>query len=210
MLSRIFSLALLAVMTVPAFSQVVPSATRSRLQLSVGVGFSNFDLDYGNDNGVERRMDGGTVWFDLNLNSLNHVPSFLRGFGLDCEARDIDYDRPSTLSRMRQDVAEGGPIYTLRKYKNFHPYAKYLIGFGSIDFPADFPYPPFPPGLPNGYDHDTRTVLSPGFGLDYYAGRNIWVRADYEYEFWRQIFGPHDLNPNGITIGTSYLFHHKK
>jgi hypothetical protein len=32
------------------------------------------------------------------------------------------------------------------------------------------------------------------------------VRGDYEYQYWRHIFGPHDLNPNGVTIGVSYDF----
>ena len=53
---------------------------------------------------------------------------------------------------------------------------------------------------------DTRTVLAPGGGVDYQIGRHFAVRLDYEYQFWRAIFGPRDLNPNGLTLGAVYSF----
>ena len=49
-------------------------------------------------------------------------------------------------------------------------------------------------------------VLAPGGGVDYRVGGGVSLRADYEYQFWRHIFGPRDLNPNGITIGATYDF----
>jgi opacity protein-like surface antigen len=180
--------AIFVIAAIPAFSQVAPSAHEGGLPLVVGVGFSNFATDFG----PGRRMDGVSVWADWQPSRL---PGALRGLGIEAEGRDINFGRPSALSKMRQDTAEGGPIYTWRHYRNFHPYAKYLIGFGSIDFP---PY--------GTYSHDTRTVLIPGGGAEYRAYRNIWVRGDYEYQYWRHIFGPHDLNPNGVTIGVSYDF----
>jgi opacity protein-like surface antigen len=179
----------------PIYSQVVPAASESSVPLSVGAGISNFDLDFG----PGRRMEGVTAWVDWNV---PHTPSVLSGFGLEIEGRDINFGRPSSLTQMRQDTAEGGPIYTLRHYRDFHPYAKYLIGIGSIDFPHI-------PGTPSWYTHDTRTVYAPGGGLEYKVFRSIWVRGDYEYQFWPKIFGPHSLNPNGVTVGAMYDFRHR-
>jgi opacity protein-like surface antigen len=119
--------------------------------------------------------------------------------GLELEGHDINFGRPSDLSTMRQDTFGGGPIYTWRHYRTFHPYAKYMIGMGSIDFP---PLPNSPPT----YTHDTRTVYAPGGGLEYRAFRNLWVRGDYDYQYWPKIFGLHTLTPNGCTFGVAYDF----
>jgi opacity protein-like surface antigen len=43
-----------------------------------------------------------------------------------------------------------------------------------------------------------------GGGAEYHAWKTVWVRADYEYQWYHQYFGPHDLNPNGFTIGATY------
>jgi len=191
--SRLTLAAVFAILSIPAFSQVVPAASEGGLPLIVGGGFSNFDLDYGKDNGNTRRMEGGTIWANWTL---YNAPSLLRGIGIEIEGRDINYGRPATLPKMRQDVGEGGVIYPWRHYRNFKPYGKFLIGMGSIDFPSNNPK----------YTHDTRAVYSPGGGLEYRVWRNVWVRADYEYEFWLHLFGPNALNPNGYTIGASYDF----
>jgi opacity protein-like surface antigen len=176
-----------------AFSQVVPSAREGGLPLVVGAGVSDFSLDYG----AGRRMEGVSAWADWNL---YRMPSFLHGLGIEFEGRDIDIDRPSSLSRMRQDTGEGGVIYTWRHYHNFHPYAKYLAGIGSIDFPPASANQPL-------YTHKTNFVNSPGGGLEYRLFRNIWVRGDYEYQFWPNLFDRQTaLNPNGVTIGASYDF----
>ena len=140
-------------------------------------------------------MEGITAWADVGI---PHIPNFLNGFGIELEGRDINIGRPSGISRMRQDTFEGGPIYTWRHYRRVQPYAKYLIGIGSIDF--DFP------GAPGRYTHDTRTVYAPGFGLQAKVFKGIWVHGDYEYQFWPKLFGPHALNPNGFTFGVMYDF----
>jgi opacity protein-like surface antigen len=69
------------------------------------------------------------------------------------------------------------------------------MGIGSIDFP-------------NGttYSHDTRAVFEPGGGADVRVWKSFSVRGEYEYQFWRHIFGPRDLTPQGFTIGAVYDF----
>jgi len=56
------------------------------------------------------------------------------------------------------------------------------------------------------YTHDTRTIFALGGGADIHVWNKVSIRADYEYQWWRQLFGPHDLNPNGFTIGGVYDF----
>ena len=114
------------------FAQTAPAAKQGGLPLVVGAGFSDFNLDYGD----QRRMVGPSAWIDWNFPRL---PGLLSGLGIEAEGHAIDYDRPSNLTKMRQDTGEGGAIYTLRRYRILHPYAKFLAGIGSIDFPSQNP-----------------------------------------------------------------------
>jgi opacity protein-like surface antigen len=181
--------ALVVSASIPALSQTVREATAGGLPLSVGVGYSNYYTDWSG------RLQGPMLWADWNF---YHAPSFLRGFGIEVEGRDLNYGRTSSQLNLRQDTALGGAIYTWRHYRNFHPYGKYLAGIGSIDFRSSNPT----------YNHDSRAVYAPGGGVEYRAWRNVWVRGDYEYQFWTDFFNHHALNPNGITIGASYDFRH--
>jgi len=192
---RSLKLSLFAVLisaTVPLFSQVAPAASeRDSLPIAAGIGASDFSIDWG----PGRRMEGITAWVDWT--EIPHMPRLLRGIGIDAEARDINSGLPTGVPRMRQDTASGGPVYTVRRFSKVQPYAKYLLGFGSIDFGPL-------PNAPRRYTHDTRAVYAPGGGVEFQAFRSLWVRADYEYQFWPKIFGPHSLNPNGFTIGAMY------
>lgn len=174
----------------PAFSQVVPAYTGRSLPLSVGFGPSSYDVDWGHG-----RMYGFTVWADYYP---GFIPSSLRGLGVEIEARDISMDRSYTQPNVRQDTAGGGPIYTWRHFRNFHPYAKFLYEYGSYDFTV-FQAP--------DYKHDTRSLWAAGGGLEYRVYRPIWVRADYEYQTWQTLLG-RTPNPQGFTVGFALDFSH--
>jgi hypothetical protein len=182
---------LLAFAVFPAHSQVQPAATEGGLPVVAGLGGADFSLDWG----PGHRMEGITAWVDIYPWGL---PPKIHGLGVEAEGRDINFNRPTGLPKMRQDTGLVGPIYSFPEFKNFHPYGKYLLGIGSIDFPANptFPY----------YTHDTFLVLAPGGGLDYHIKNHIWVRGDYEYQFWHHTWGYHDLNPNGVSFGVSWDF----
>jgi hypothetical protein len=180
--------ALLVAAVLPVYSQVAPAATQGGVPIVVGGGVSDFSIDWG----TGKRMEGITAWADWFPNRL---PTALHGLGIEAEGRDIDIGLPSGISRMRQDTGIGGAIYSWNRHRNFRPYAKYLLGIGSIDFP--------PIGT---YSHDTFLVLAPGGGIEYRAWRHVWIRGDYEYQFWHAVLGPHDLTPNGFTVGASYDF----
>lgn len=178
---------LLVSAAIPARSQVTSQASGAGLPLAVGVGYSNFSTDQSG------RLAGTTIWADW---SFYEHPSFLRGFGLEAEARDLNYGRSGVDPKLRMDTAALGVIYSLRHYRNIHPYAKLLVGYGSIDFSSS----------DTNYSHDTRTLYSPGGGFEYRVIPHVWVRGDYEYQFWPDLFHHHALNPQGFTIGVSYNF----
>lgn len=172
-------------------SQVVPSARgagRIGHSFSVGVGPSSYDVDWGHG-----RMLGGTVWADYYPQKL---PQALYGLGLEAEARDISLQRSSTQTNYRTDTAGGGFIYNWHHYPNLHPYAKFLVEYGSIDFPQT--------AIPN-YKHDTRAVYAPGGGLEYRVFGNFLTRVDYEYQVWETLLGGHP-DPQGFTVGVAYEF----
>lgn len=187
-------IAVLCVGILPAHSQNTYSATKGGVPLTVGVGISNFDTNWVDSTGnYSRRMDGATLWADWSFRTLSH---HLSGLSAEVEGRDISFARPVQLPNMRFDTAEVGLLYAWQKHHLFHPYAKYLMGLGSVDFP----------GVP-GYQHDTRTVTAPGVGIDIYATHSLWVRADYEYQFWPQLsYHGGSIEPNGVTLGVVYDF----
>jgi len=177
---------------VPARSQVAPSAQEGKLPLTIGVGMSDYLVDWGQS----RKEIGITAWADWRF---KHMPWYLNGLGVEIEGHHIAYFQPSSLplsaGKLHEDSGLGGLTYQFRRWDRVHPYAKAMAGFGSIDFP----------GTP-GYQHDTRTIIAFGGGADVHVWKKFSVRGDYEYQFWRQIFGPNDLNPNGVTVGLVYDF----
>lgn len=173
---------------VPAFSQADADYVKNSLDLNVGVGGNSWDVDWGHG-----RMYGETIWADWYP---RRMPSLLRGLGIELEARDISHDRHlPPQANIRQDTAGGGPIYAWRHFRNFHPYAKYLISHGSYDFTTDSPT----------YSHDTRTLRAEGAGFEIRVYRPIWARIDYEYQTWQKLLGK-TPNPQGFTVGLAYSF----
>jgi opacity protein-like surface antigen len=179
----------------PSFAQVVPAANEGRLPLSVGAGVSSFDPDW-----EPGRMLGITAWVDYTP---GWMPRRLRGIGIEAEGRDINYGRSSSQpANLREDVAAGGVIYTWYRFHNFRPYGKYLMGIGNTDYESKS----------LAREHDSRTVTIAGGGVEARIFRNVWARADYEYQFWPDFFKstnpPGLLNPQGVTVGASYHFNH--
>jgi opacity protein-like surface antigen len=201
--------ALLALAACSAVAQVVPSAEAGGLPLVAGGGASRFNMDCGPYTGGSTcYMNGITIWVDWNLTRLPG-PVLLRGLGVEIEGRDLNFALPVFLSNtyfgdagtnLRQDTGLGGLIYHYRRFHRVRPYGKVLAGLGSLDFPPL-------PASPATYRHDDRTITAFGGGADIHAWRSIWVRADYEYQLWPDLFGlPNSLTPNGVTVGAVYDF----
>jgi hypothetical protein len=186
-------LALLFVSSVfPLFAQVVPSARQKALPFSIGGGVSRFNPDY-----AHGAVYGGTLWFDYTP---YRMPQILRGLGVEAEARDLSLNHSSSQPpNLRLDVASGGAIYA-RRLTNFRLYAKALYGLGNIDYEANA-------GV---RVHDSTTVTTGGGGIEVRAYKNLWVRGDYEYQFWPDFYKTRtpagNLTPQGATLGAVYDF----
>jgi len=99
---------------------------------------------------------------------------------------------PSQIGAQQEASAGGGPTYTMTRFRRFRPYAKFDIEYGGADFNVGNPY----------FHHLSQVMYAPGGGIEYRAYRNIWVRADYEYQIWPHAFGgTFDLDPQGVTVG---------
>jgi len=187
LIPRLLFFALLVSAVSPLFAQVVPAAKQGgSVPLLVGVGFSNYSMDWG----PGRRMNGITAWVDLFP-----LPGVVKDLGIAVEGRDLNYMRP--VPNLREDTGQFGAIYSYSHFSKVHPYGKFLAGIGSMDFPAF-------PGVPY-YHHDTFLVTTPGGGVDIQAYQHIWVRADYEYQMWHNALGG-TSTPNGFTIGAQWDF----
>jgi opacity protein-like surface antigen len=178
----------LILIAVPAKSQVVPAYQAHGLPISLGVGPSIFNPDWGYG-----QMWGGTIWGDWYP---AFMPQTLHGLGLEFEARDISKGQHlPTQKNIRQDTAQAGAIYSYRRFTNFQPYVKCLFGYGSYDFTSPSPT----------YSHDTRGLIAPGGGLEYRVYGPMWARVDYEYQMWQKLFSGYPT-PQGFTFGVSYNF----
>lgn len=176
----------------PAYSQVASAYSAPSVPLSIGVGGSSYDVDWGHG-----RMIGGTVWADWYPHAIEAV-THMRGLGLEFEARDISLNQHlPAQTNIRQDTAGGGLIYNWHLTRRFRPYFKELLEDGSVDFTAS-----------PTYSHDTRGVVASGGGIEYRFYGPLKVRADYEYQYW---FGPlirKTLNPQGFTVGIALDLSH--
>jgi opacity protein-like surface antigen len=181
MRSKLVLAALFSLSTLSVCAQVAPTVKVSGLPFGVGAGVTDYSLDYG----PGRRMIGASAWIDYRI---------WHGLGVEAEGTSIFADRPDSLTRMKQDTIKGGAIYKYHPVFHITPYAKGLIGLGSIDFPDRNPL----------YTHDTYTVYAVGGGAEYRVWKTLSVRGDYEYEFWDQFRGGKFLNPNGFTVGATY------
>jgi len=170
-----------------AGAQVTYSAREGKLPLSVGFGIADFSDDWGTRH---PRQVGLTLWIDWRL---PHMPRKLSGLGLEFEGRDVNYATPDYLPGHRMTTGLAGPMYQWRREHRIRPYVKYLLGIGNIDFPNG-----------TNYQQDTRAIFAPAGGADIRLVGRLSARGEYEYQMWHQIFGPHDLTPQGFTFGVVY------
>jgi hypothetical protein len=173
---------------VTASAQVVPAYKAPGIPLTIGGGGSNYDVDWGHG-----RMWGETVWADYYP---GFFTSHVHGLGVELEGRDISIGRNLPAQKnIRQDTIEFGGIYSWHHFRNFHPYAKMLVGIGSYDFTTTNPK----------YSHDTRALMAGAGGFDYHVWGPFWARADYEYQVWQLLLGNYP-DPQGFTAGIAYDF----
>lgn len=162
-------------------AQVAPAAKVSGIPLTVSVGISDYDLDYG----PGRRMQGivGRVGYEL-----------FHGIGIDGDARTIFMNTPPQLERMQQTTYLGGVFYEPQTHWGVRPFVRMGGGIGVIEFPSGNPF----------YTRDSYSVYAPSGGVEVPVMARLAIRGEYEYQFWKQYHGPRDLTPQGFTIGVTY------
>jgi opacity protein-like surface antigen len=162
-------------------AQVAPAARVGGYPFSVGVGFSAYNLDYGQG----RKMEGPVVRAGVTL---------FHGIGIDGSARAIFMNTPAALTRMQQNTFLGGVYYEGIHFGRVRPFVRAAGGLGTIEFPSRNP----------AYTRDSYSVFAPSGGFEYQVSSKVGIRADYEYQFWKDFQGPRYLNPQGVTLGVNY------
>jgi opacity protein-like surface antigen len=175
------AIAVLATLAAKLPAQVVPAARVGGFPISVGVGFSRYNLDYG----PGRYMEGPVVRVGATL---------FKGIGIDGSARAIFMNTPAQLTRMQQNTFLGGVYYDGVHIGRVRPFVRAAAGLGTIEFPSRNPK----------YTRDSYSVFAPSGGIEFQLSRKVSLRGEYEYQYWKDFQGPKYLNPQGFTIGVNY------
>lgn len=190
---RVLSALLVSGAAIPALSQVVPPTQGGTLPFRVGAGYSIYASDW--LNGAGGNIGGPSVWIDFDIPK---SPPALSGFQIEAEGRDLNYDRTGIDPGLRQYTFAGGVNYAWRYDPVFHPYLKFLAGIGNLDFARGSQIP--------GYRKDSRAFYAPAIGLDVRVHERLWMRGNYEYQFWPHFFQGNTMTPHGFTLGMFYDF----
>ena len=165
----------LAVLNLPAWGQVAPSAEYHEPRLSAGAMFSVFQPDYAG-NGIRQSSPqpllGVGAFADAKFN---------RWIGVEAEGRWLHWNEYIGIS---QDTYSIGPKIPITHLGRFTPYGKFLVGLAGGSFL-------------NGHT----TALTYGGGADYSLGKRFFVRGDFELQQW--LVTP-NLFPYGRSVGIGY------
>lgn len=191
---------LLFLTAAPVFAQVVPQATDRNIPFYAGGGYSRYSPDWG----PGRTLDGLDAYVGLTLPKIHFIPA---GLGVEAEWRD-HFFHPSVSQQIldegfviSQMAMGGGVIYKYTRYPKFRPYAKYFIEQGK----NTCCYSPTGSTSGAGSFYDMVTVM--GGGVEYKVKTHYWIRGDYSYETWPNLFGNNKANnPQGVTLGLTYSF----
>ncbi len=199
-LKLIFAVLLLST-AMPALAQVVAQGNSASMPYYVGGGYSRFSPDFG----PGRTKDGLNVYAGMTFFSL---PAHLSGLGIEAEWRDIFFNpqygnNPGNINNLSQSTIGGGINYKLLHWSRYRPYGKYLLESGKISYGNGA----LPPIVPKTLVRNSMVEVMGG-GIEVLTAKHIWIRADYSYETWPNLFGlQKNLNPVGVTLGVTYDFH---
>jgi opacity protein-like surface antigen len=195
MRSKLVLAALLTLTALPIFAQVGPAVKINGIPLGVGVGIVDYDTDYYRPSLAEwsGRMIGVSAWANYSI---------FRGFGVEVEGTSIFANKPPAYlpageiayGSLKEETLQGGIIYKLHERYKLHPYAKALGGGARVTFPSGNPY----------YTVEDAGMYSISGGVEYRAWRSIFVRGQYQYQWWKGFRGDKGFNPQGVTIGATY------
>jgi hypothetical protein len=165
-----------------AHAQVVASATRSPISLSVGGMGSLFQPDYAGT-GVPAQAPndlwGAGAFVDLRIRHWIQA---------EAEGRWLRFNQYENIYEDNYLIGPKVPIHETRRYK---PYAKALFGYSKMNFQYNYAY---------GHFAD----IAFGGGVDIPLTPKITVRAiNFEYQLWPNWLSG-TLKPYGGDVGISY------
>ncbi len=155
-------------------SQVAPTAYAQRFTIDGGGLGSLFQPDYGGNH-----LIGLGAYVDVRLT---------RWIQPEFEGRWLRFNQ---FENVHQDNYLLGPRVPIHKFWKATPYAKVLVGMGSMNFQFN-------------YAHGRFTDIAYGGGVDIDLNRHFTVRpADFEYQQWPN-WVQGTLYPWGVSAGISY------
>jgi opacity protein-like surface antigen len=165
-----------------AHAQVVPSAFDSRHAIWAGGEGSYVSASFPYQSG--QHIYGCGAFVDLHWTS--HID-------VEGDARWLPF---GGFAGSTESSYLAGPRYTFKRFGRLQPYGKFLVGEASIHYPYRV-------------GDQSYFALAPGGGLNYGASRRLTIRAEYEYQIWRNSPGfvnepDHPLRPNGFHFGVAY------
>jgi hypothetical protein len=178
------------------------SATGGEASIQAGAEFSAFNPDWGCPSSspfCSGDLFGPTAVFDFNWHEK---------YGVEGEARWLHYHG---YGGEVESNYIAGPRYRVFRYHRFDGWFKLGLGGGWITTPNY----PAAGSLKGSY-----FLYAPGGTVDYRLTRDMYVRADYEWQFWPSFAGPPTYNsttgtvvqnnsgltPNGFSVGLIYRF----
>jgi opacity protein-like surface antigen len=195
MRSKLVLAALLTLSALPVFSQVAPAVKINGIPLGVGVGLVDYDTDYYRPYLAEwsGRMIGVSAWANYSV---------FHGFGVEVEGTTIFANKPPAhvpageiaYGSVKEETLQGGIIYKFHEHYKLHPYLKAMGGGARVNFPSVNPY----------YTLEDAGLFSASGGVEYRAWRNVFVRGQYQYQWWKGFRGGSGFNPQGFTVGATY------
>lgn len=181
---------LLFLTAMPVIAQVTPQATEHSVPFYVGGGYARYSPDWG----PGRTLDGIDAYAGLTLPKIKVIPA---GLGVEAEWRSLFFNPSTNVPGyvISETTMGGGLIYKYSHWQKFRPYGKYFLEQGKNHYGTH----------PDLFAYDMVTVM--GGGVEYKVKSHYWVRADYSYQTWSNLFLiKKDSNPVGVTLGMTYNF----
>jgi opacity protein-like surface antigen len=174
---------------VSARAQVVPSATRGHVSITVGGMASIFQPDYaGNDfrEAAPNRLYGVGAYVDVKFN---------RWVQLEAEGRWLRFNEFEDIYQDNYLIGERLPLHRF-KFMGATPYVKALGGFSKMNFE-------------NNVAWGRYADFAFGGGVDFKVTKRISVRGDFESQIWPSWPGipgvaNSSLYPYGGSVGVGY------
>lgn len=167
-----------------AGAQSAPTAYGRHVSLNAGALGSAFQPDY-KGGGVPSANSSLLIGIGAYADA-----QFSRWFGIEAEGRWLRFNQYADIHQDNYLVGYRLPLQQL-KFWSFTPYAKVLVGYGTMNFEYN-------------NAHGRFTDIAYGGGLDMHTGGRLTFRpVDFELQQWPNWLGT-TLHPWGYSAGVSW------